>query len=206
MEIKIIQWIPLIVAFTAGGFALRQIRSNNITNARIKWLDNLKQILTDFFSECAILQLKQGLIIGIDEQYQTSPMEDSIRSYYSRIAESTFEHLKLVSSKYDLIKFNLSPKEALHLKLEKLLDTYMELFNEMPKHKTTESYNALTRKMSAYSDTIVLLARYVMKIEWEKTKRHYISRIYFMKLARGRLLLKEALGLELLPERKPLTN
>ncbi len=203
MEANIIQFIPLIVAFTAGGFALLQIRSNNITNARLKWLDNLKQILTEFLAECAILQLKQGLTTGIDERRQFAPISDSTQTYYNKITESIIEHLKLIDSKYDLIKLNLNPKESLHLKLEKLLDNYMDLFNEMPKHETTESYNALIRKMSAYSDTIVLLVRYIMKLEWEKTKRHNISRLYFMKLSKGKTLLSEALELKLLPERSP---
>lgn len=94
------------------------------------------------------------------------------------INESIIEHLKIIESKHNLIKLNLNPKENLHKKLETLLDEYMDLFNQIPTQKTIESYNLLTRKKSAHSDTIILLIRYVMKLEWEKTKRSYFPEYF----------------------------
>lgn len=59
MNEEITRRLPLLVASLTGFIALYQIRSNNITNARIKWLENLKQVLTDFISESMIFQLKE---------------------------------------------------------------------------------------------------------------------------------------------------
>ncbi len=202
MNKEITQWLPLLVTIVAGIFALSQIKSNNITNARIKWLENLKQVLTDFLSECTILQLKEGVSKGIYEKGQKTPVSDNTLAYLNKINESTIEHLKIIESKHDLIKLNLNPKEILHQKLEKLLDDYMELFNKIPEKKTTEDYNALTRKMGAYSDTLVLLIRFIMKLEWEKTKRTFIFRKWYMKFGNGKKMLIEASNIKLLPERQ----
>jgi len=199
MNEEITRWLPLLVASLAGTFALWQIRSNNITNARIKWLENLKQVLTDFISESTIFQLKEGVSKGIVVKSQIVGLSETEHSYLNKITESTPEHLKIIESKHNLIKLNLNPKESLHQKLEALLDEYMDLFNEIPTQRSHDNYNLLTRKMSAYSDTIILLIRYVMKLEWEKTKRPYLSRIFYMKYGKGRELLTEALNLDLLP-------
>ena len=206
MEQKLIQWLPLLVTFTAGMFALFQIRSNNITNARIRWLENLKQVLTEFLSECATLQLKKGVSKEIDERGKEAPVPEAAQVYYNKISEETIDHLKTIEAKHDLIKLSLNPKEEVHQKLDKLLDEYMELFNKIPTPHTTQDYNALLRKMSAYSNTIVLLVRYIMKLEWEKTKRLYLSRYIFMNFGKGERLLAEALGLKFLPERPPQDN
>lgn len=204
MNEEITRWLPLLATLVAGIFALSQIRSNNITNARIKWLENLKQVLTDFLSECFILQMKEGLSKGINERGEKAKIPETSMAYLNKINESTIEHLRIIESKHDLIKLNLNPKEDLHQKLETLLDNYMDLFNKIPAQKSTDEYNALLRKMSAHSDTIVLLIRYIMKLEWEKTKRPYLSRKWYMNFGKGRVTLHEALCLSLLPERTPL--
>jgi hypothetical protein len=203
MNQEITPWLPLIVVLVAGIFALFQIKSNNITNARIKWLENLKQVLTDFLSECTILQLKEGVSKGINEMGQKAEISEITLLYRNKLNESTIEHLKIIESKHDLIKLNLNPKEVLHQKLEELLDNYMKLFNEIPEKKTVEEYNALIRKMESHSDTLVLLSRYIMKLEWEKTKRTYLLKKWYMKFGQGKEILWEALELKLLPERIP---
>jgi hypothetical protein len=200
---KFMQWLPVIVAFLAGSFALHQIRSNNITNARIKWLENLKQLVTDFFSECAVLQMKEGVSRGINERREIDPTNENAQSYYDRINESIIDHLKIIESKHDLIKLNLNPKEDLHLKFENILDNYMDFFNKIPKHKTPEEYKDLIRTMSSYSETLNLLTRYILKLEWEKTKRSFLSKEYYMKFGMGRKIKTEALELEILPKRLP---
>jgi hypothetical protein len=199
MNEEITRWLPLLVASLAGFFALWQIRSNNITNARIKWLENLKQILTDFISESTVFQLKEGVNKGLDERKQIAKISETAQAYLDKITESIFEHLKIIESKHNLIKLNLNPKESLHKKLEVLLDEYMDLFNKTSSKQSLTEYNLLIQKMSAYSDTIILLIRYIIKLEWEKTKRPYLSRVFYMKYGEGKKILIEALNLDLLP-------
>jgi hypothetical protein len=199
MNQEITRWLPLLVVTVAGFFALSQIKSNNITNARIKWLENLKQVLTDFISESSSFQFKEGISIGISKNNPKAEISEYAQSFLNKITESTIDHLKIIESKHDLIKLNLNPKEILHQKLEILLDEYMEMFNQIPSQNKINDYTVLIRKMSAHSHTIILLARYIMKLEWEKTKRSYFSRIFYMKFGNGKNILHEALNLNLLP-------
>ena len=199
MNQEITRWLPLLVVTVAGFFALSQIKSNNITNARIKWLENLKQVLTDFISESSSFQFKEGISVGISKNNPKAEISEYAQSFLNKITESTIDHLKIIESKHDLIKLNLNPKEILHQKLEILLDEYMEMFNQIPSQNKINDYTVLIRKMSAHSHTIILLARYIMKLEWEKTKRSYFSRIFYMKFGNGKNILHEALNLNLLP-------
>ena len=70
------QWFPIFFVFIAGFFALHQIRSNNITNARIKWLDNLKLSVADFFSEATGLLMKEGVARAINLRRQNEPNKE----------------------------------------------------------------------------------------------------------------------------------
>ena len=81
MNEEITRWLPLLATLVAGIFALSQIRSNNITNARIQWLQNLKQVLTDFLSECLSLQLKEGLSKGINERGEKAKIPETAMAY-----------------------------------------------------------------------------------------------------------------------------
>jgi uncharacterized protein YneR len=199
MNQEITRWLPLLVVTVAGFFALSQIKSNNITNARIKWLENLKQVLTDFISESSSFQLKEGVSIGIAKNNPKEEISVYAQSFLNKITESTIEHLKIIECKHDLIKLNLNPKEILHQKLEILLDEYMEMFNQIPSQSNINDYHVLIRKMSAHSETIILLVRYIMKLEWEKTKRSYLSGIFYMNFGKGKKILHDALNLKLLP-------
>ena len=193
-------WLPLIATLIAGTFALFQIKSNNITNARIEWLEDFKKILTDFLSECFILQFKVGLVRGIDET-KDHKVSNEAANYLSELNKSFLDHLKSIEAKYNLIKLNLNPEENINKKLEKLLDDYINLLNELAMIKTTQDINAHMRKMDAYSDTIILLNRYIVKLEWEKTKRPYLLRKYYIKFGKGKKILSDDDGLTLLPER-----
>lgn len=202
MTFEITHWLPLIATLIAGIFALSQIRANNITNARIRWLENLKNLVTDFLAESKTLQLKRGVNKGILNRGVGEKMPEAVTQSLNKINESVFDHLKLIEAKHDLIKLNLNPKETLHLKLEELLDAYMLYFNQIPAIEKSEDYDALLRKLDAYSDTLILMIRFIMKLEWEKTKRSFISRNWYMEFGKGKLLLSEALNLQILPERK----
>lgn len=198
MYLKVVDLLPLLAVFIAGSLALNQIRANNITNARIKWLENLKQLVSDFFSECTILILKEGVSDAINKRRELAPTDPTVQAYYDKINESIIDHLKIIESKHDLIKLNLNPKEDLHLKFEKLLDGYMDLLNKIPSLKSKPEFGELSKKMSLHSDTLILLSRFIIKLEWEKTKRSFFRRKYYLFFGKGRRILKEAKSLEII--------
>ncbi|HTN21186.1 MAG TPA: hypothetical protein VL125_11955 [Pelobium sp.] len=193
---EFITWLPLLIALLTGGFALVQIRSNNITNSRIRWLENLKHLVSDFSAECAILQMKEGISMGVNERRKSNPTNKDIQSQYDRINESTVDVLRNIELKYNLIILNLNPLEDLHQQFEKILEDYMDLFNQIPKNKTPVEYVGLIRLMKPYSDALTQLTRYILKLEWEKTKRSYLSKQFYMKLGKGKIIKRKALELK----------
>lgn len=201
MYSELIKWSPLLGVIIAGSFAIFQIKANNVTNARIKWLDNLKQVVTDFLSEGAIIQLKHGIQKEIDERGVENEISKDAKDFSLQLIKDLLEHLKLIELKYNLIVINLNPKEPLHQKLEKHLKDYMDLFNEMPLKKKSNDHKALMRTLEAHSDTLSLLIRYTIKLEWERTKRTSCNWRWYKKCGKGKGILDEALNLELLPER-----
>ncbi len=105
--------------------------------------------------------------------------------------------MKTLTAKYYLIKLNLNPKEELHNKFEKLLEDYMELINQIPQVKDKAKASQLLKDLTTTSDNIVLLNRYLVKLEWEKTKRHSLNRFFYFKIGKGKKLLQESLALKL---------
>ena len=103
---EIIRWLPLIVAILTGIFALSQVRSNNITNARIKWLENLKQVLTDFISECAIYQIKEGVSKGIEQSCQNTNVNENIKdfSHFNFLITENAEKVMAINSNFAKFK------------------------------------------------------------------------------------------------------
>jgi len=198
-EIKIA--VSVFVVLLGGFFALTQIRANNITNARIKWFESLRTLLTEFFTASFDLQMKEGVYSGIEERRHLVPITQSTENYLQSIKESSIERLTAFEHKYNLLLLQLNPKEPLHIKLEKLITEYTHLHNKIPSSRSQIDFIKLSRTLEAYSDTILLLSRFMLKIEWDKTKRNGLQRWYYMKIGKGRKLLREAINMPLKPER-----
>ena len=188
------QWLPIFVVFIAGFFALHQIRSNNITNARIKWLDNLKLSVADFFSEATGLLMKEGVARAINLRRQNEPNKEQHQLDYDKMNYSVMEHLQTIELKYSLLKLNLNPKEKLHMNFEKLLESFMDLINKTPDTSDSE-YSSLLKEITICNNKLIEISRYIIKLEWERTKRSYISRLYYKRLGKGRRLMIEGIDI-----------
>lgn len=194
MQEDLTKWLPLIAVVITGFFALKQIRTNNITNARIKWLEVVKTLITDFFAESSILTIKKGVEKHINKMRSIGHNPNDAEAFAKEVGNDTLDHLKIIEIKYDLIKLNLNPKEDLHTNFEKILDIYMSKINQIP-IKEGEEYRQLSQEMSKCYDKLLLLARYIMKLEWEKTKRQTLSFAWYMRFGKGKSIRKEALAI-----------
>jgi hypothetical protein len=188
-------WVPVIAAFIAGFFALTQIRANNITNSRIRWLENLKNILSEFTSECTVLTIEEGVSKTIKYRQSINESSEEADGFLKNANNKIIDRLKTISIKHDLLKLNLNPKENLHLKFEKHLDAYMELINQIPLKKT--DHILLSKKISKQEEMLLLLSRLILKLEWEKTKRSYLSFKYYTLFGKGKEIKKEVLQVKL---------
>lgn len=195
MLFKYIHWLPLIIAFIAGSFALIQIRVNNITNARLKWLDSLKNHLADFNSEVFKLSMNKAVVKKIDELEAAGSKSETAENFAKTVNAGLIDHLKIIQHKFDMIRLNLNPKEDLHISLMNLLDNYMALLNKIPK-MDVKGQAELAKEMSTCSEKLILVVRFILKLEWEKIKKSSINYYWYMHFGKGEKLKTEALSVE----------
>jgi hypothetical protein len=192
--IEFIQWAPLIVALIAGLFALMQIRLNNITNARIRWLDALRQLVADFSSEVISLSIKMGVISHVDALRESGHHSNLAEEFTKALNGEKIPQLQRIQLKYDLIRLNLNPKEEIHIQMETILDRYMDMINEIP-IKEGEELHKLNVDMRVGYEKLILISRLVMKLEWEKAKQVPFRYWVFMKCGLGKTIKQEALSI-----------
>lgn len=193
MKEESIRFIPIFAVIIAGLFALFQIRSNNITNARLRWLENFKQLITDFIAEITSIQLKEGITKNISgTEFEAQFFKD----FNIKMIESYLDHLKSIQNKLTLIKLNLNPKEELHLKLNDYITVHMNLFNSLPQNKSDEiKKTEIYKKLKDSENKLIYIIQRLVKLEWEKTKRPFILRQYYFYFGNGKKILNEALSI-----------
>ncbi len=187
MTENIVKWLPLIVALVAGIFALSQVKSNNITNARLKWLEQFKQIITEFLAESTMIQLKEGVtsITGSDADKQY------FRDLNNKLIDSYYEHLRNIQAKLILIKLNLNPKEEIHIIFMKTIDDYMKLFNKLPITKENNERSELLKNLDLEERKLISIIQCLIKLEWEKTKKNKVRWYFYSNFGKGKNLLNE---------------
>ncbi|HTB99400.1 MAG TPA: hypothetical protein VK705_01835 [Ferruginibacter sp.] len=190
-------WISSIpfATLAAGIFALWQIRSNNITNAKLRWLDNFKTVVSEFLSEGSTLVFKSNVCSGLFEKIKTHPNEEA-EKYANKLHQELLEDIKMVDLKYYLVKLALDPKEKVHSNFELMLTQYIVVLNMTPLSNEDERL-LITKQLRNYSENFISLNRYITKLEWEKIKRNDLSRWYYTKFGEGKKLLNEALLVQL---------
>lgn len=164
---KMAGFIPVIAALIAGIVALKQARLNNISAARIKWLENLKVLI----GEC--IRLTSSFLIFNQVIRKSSNVDDDIKHEHARkFIDSLHDLLQEMSKNVMLISLNLNKSEILPqillLKLTELMGSLGQIQNE-----------DFLSQTSLLLMQIEDISSHILKIEWEKTKS---QRIKFMTL------------------------
>ena len=184
---EVIKWSPLIIAFIAGWFALKQIRLNNITNSRIKWLDTLKHTIADYIAEVTSLSMKIGVLEHVQQANSLGNFSKKADELADEFVKDKVPQLQRIQLKYDLIKLNLNPREDIHLRMEGILERHMNLLNKLPTVKG-EEHNRIIVDMRNCYENLLKVVRIVMKLEWEKTKRTSCSYRRYINKGKGKIL------------------
>ncbi len=186
----------LIAALIVGQYAIIQIRNNNITNARIKWLENLKNFISQF-AACS-----SDLILSVQISHYKAAYENQEKN----ISDLNWEHEKrvinLITSLYTnlhLIILNLNPKEDSHIKLKdklnahyKLLTDFIKTYGNLTNDKGEKiSEMEYINKVDEKILEIILLSRYIMKIEWEKVKRSESDFNDYINFGKGKEFMED---------------
>ena len=158
-ETLITNGVTISIALLAGLIALHQVKLNVMASARVKWIDDLREILSLYSSElenCSKLKLD-----FIEELNKPNGKGDEVinEKFYQPYANSAKEVLKLQSKAF----LYLSTKKPDHKELMELLRINSILVHE----KHANHREAIQKNIQK----IISLAQSLFEIEMSKAKR-----------------------------------
>lgn len=133
---------------------LAQVRANNISQARINWIQDLRSELSKYNGEVAIINFYLQEVIELKES--NKKVEAKI------IYNNQIDKIKNARQYAFKIKLFLNKKEIDHIELERLIDKYYET--------ALEDYKTIKSDYSKISDDILNISRKILKDAWEQAK------------------------------------
>lgn len=126
---------------------LAQVRANNISQARINWIQNLRSDLSEYNGEVAIINFYLPEVIELNEKANNKEAEQIYNEQIERIKNARQFAFK--------IKLFLNKNEPDHMKLEQLIDKYYET--------ALENYETIKSDYNKISDEILDISRKILK-------------------------------------------
>ncbi|MES2728284.1 MAG: hypothetical protein V4643_14340 [Bacteroidota bacterium] len=149
------------VALFAGMIALYQVKLNIISNARIKWIEGLRDTLSQYcekIEDCS--ESKNRLLYEINNKEEKEHNE-ALDKFYNPYASSAKEVLKLQSKTF----LYLNSNDEKHKQIEELLRQNSLLLHE--KHRDNG------KAIHINTEKIVSIAKDVFKAEWKRSKKMF---------------------------------
>ncbi|WP_313094258.1 hypothetical protein [Empedobacter sp.] len=161
MKTLILSSIPVLIAIIAWFAALYQVKSNIISNARINWTNNLRDLVSEYIvsSKTTVLLItnisKKALRAGEDKIYE--------------VIENNYENYLIESNKTEItgnkILLLLNPKYPEH----KII---INSINEVYKYLEFEDINDIDKnKIEPFLQDIIDASQRIIDCEWQKSKR-----------------------------------
>lgn len=136
-----------------SNMTLVQVRANNISQARINWIQDLRNVTSEFVGEMTILNFYLREVVDL---YGRGDEKESERLYNIQI-----ERIKKVRESAFKIRLLLN-QEKNHLALENLINTYISA--------ALEGYKSGHVEMEEVSAEILNVSRRILKEAWEQAK------------------------------------
>ncbi|MBS1535791.1 MAG: hypothetical protein JST78_11995 [Bacteroidetes bacterium] len=151
--------VTIIIALIAGLVALYQVKSNVISEARIKWIENLREILSSYcceLEECSVLKLdlNEETLNKSDKE-----LERAFEKFYLPYSKSAKEVLKLQSKAL----LYLDSKNPKHKRIEELMRKNSLLVHEKYADNRKEIQNNIQE--------IIIISKDIFENEWEISKK-----------------------------------
>lgn len=169
--------LPLTLAFLAAYYAIKQVRVNNIINARIAWLGILKENIALFISLGINYNNTRIDLVHTRDQIQNPNLNNNGELLeYNRVKLKTLiekenELLNLMVKTLATVILNLNPNEILHKNLEKTGNGFIKYLREKNYTNTT----VVEDDYQKYIDDLFNLSKAILKEEWEIAKSGKIS-------------------------------
>lgn len=133
---------------------LAQIRSNNISKARIEWIQNLRPLLSDFFANIS----KSSIVLKDALDAKKKGEKDEVKKHMTAFQEVIYQ-MEAQNNQIDLF---LNPSKASHKDLEVAI---VELLSKLNPNENLEVPDS-----NAQVNTVIEKSRIVLKEAWEKAK------------------------------------
>jgi len=151
----------IFLALIAGLIALYQVKSNIISSARINWIENLRNAISNYTVEISNCGLILTNFLSESEGKSEEEGKAILKIFYKKYEESANKSGVLANK----ILLYLNSNESEHLKIEKLiekLDTHL--------HKKDISELNIDQ-IEADVTEIISISKGIFKKEWEKSKK-----------------------------------
>ena len=150
--------IPIILGLFAGLIALYQVKLNNITSAKIEWVEKFRDSLSDYLTNADAAAVG---IINVDHMGLLEKEKENKSERYYKYYDSYCSYTDLASRYYVQVKLLLYKKNKEFEELEVLIDDIDKSYSEVK--NDTEIKNLRNKIIQCIS-----LSQNILKIEWKK--------------------------------------
>ncbi len=167
--------IPVLIALIGAYFAIYQLKLNAITQARIKWIENVRDLLSSLIYIVNIIgteysdmdeELNENEKVLSDEDFDKYEKE-----LEKRVEEKIKIHIHEGDRKLFQLKLYLNKSHIDHLELIRLLDEFID--------KSWEEEEGLIKECNGLEDKIVDISRKIIQEEWNKVyKANKLNPLY----------------------------
>lgn len=155
-ETLITNSVTILIALMAGLIALHQVKLNIISSARIKWIEDLREILSLYSSE---LENCSKVKLDFEDELKHKGKTETVREkYFQPYTISSNEVLKLQSKAF----LYLNSKDPKQKEIEELIRKNSLLLHDMNKDHRDEIFENIQK--------IISLAKEVFNLELVKSK------------------------------------
>ncbi len=155
-EILTTNGVTILIALIAGLIALHQVKLNIISSARIKWIEDLREILSLYCSE---LENCSKAKLDFEDELIKNRGSASVREkYFQPYTISSNEVLKLQSKSF----LYLNSKDPKQKEIEELMRKNSLLLHDIHKNHRDEIFENIQK--------IISLAKEVFAVELVKSK------------------------------------
>lgn len=157
-------FLTILVALIAAFIALYQVKSNNISNARIAWMENLREVLSELcvaFSDSRLTFINMGERIKQARKISPEAADNVLEENYDKFIQSLHKVNKL-SNKVFLY---LDSDNKTHQELEMIIN---KLGSDLDYEKIEKIEQ---EQLNKDLDKIIEISKKIFKTEWQKSKQ-----------------------------------
>lgn len=153
---------PVILAMIGGFVALRQVKFNIISKARIDWTERLRKIISDYVVAIGMLRAKT-------DDYIEKIKNESKDEVLDIVHQEALDLMIKVSRLCLLIQLNLNSNKSKHKEFETLI---WEVNRQVPSLvKNEKKAREASKKIHNSLSKIVGLSKEIFVEQWEKSKK-----------------------------------